>query len=424
MSEKTVDPSESGRWAEMKALAESDLSPDAGRASRWRGARSHLPTSPPGPDALLHPEEPRRMPRRFADPLLEPIAEKVLRGERLTKADGLACFATRDLNGLGAIADWRKTALHGDQAYFVFNRQINPTNLCVLDCKFCDYAHHPRDPKGYSMTIDQILAKITPELNEVHIVGGLHHEWRFEQYVEVVRQIRRAFPKLPIKAYTAVEIDFFAKIAKRSIEEVLETLVDAGLDSMPGGGAEVFSERVRQELFPKKIGAAAWLNVHRVAHQMGIPSNCTLLYGHMETHEERVDHLILLRELEDEAPGFLAFIPLAFQTGYSNIVERGPSAVEDLKTIAVARLLLDNVPHIKSYWVMLGEDTASVGLNFGASDLDGTILEERIAHAALASSPVGLARERLLQMIHEAGKLPVERDALYKVVARYAPVVA
>lgn len=383
-------------------------------------ARSHLPTEPPSPEAFREHSTPRRDGEvRFGDPALARIAEKLARGERLDRQDGIAIYATRDLAALGVLADRRKTELWGDQAFFVFNRQVNPTNVCVLDCKFCDYARHPKDPKGYSMTVDEVLAKLTPDLREVHIVGGLHHDWRFDRYVEIIREIRRAFPAIQIKAWTAVEIDFFAKISKKSIEEVLRIMVEAGVDSMPGGGAEVFSERVRQELFPKKIGEREWLNVHRIAHRMGIPTNCTLLYGHIETAEERVDHLLKLRALEDEAPGFLAFIPLAFQTGYSNLVERGPSSVLDLKTVAAARLLLDNIPHIKSYWVMLGEDTASLGLNFGADDVDGTILEEKIAHAALASSPVGLARERILQMIYEAGKLPVERDALYNVVQRY-----
>lgn len=380
-----------------------------------------MPRTAPGPETFVPPRTtPPAAPRGpFFDPALQEIAIRLERRERLGREDGIRLFATNDLAGLGALADWKKSQLHGDQVFFVWNRQVNPTNFCVLDCKFCDYANHPLDPRGYALTIDEILAKLTPELREVHIVGGLHHSWRFEQYVEIVREIRRAFPSIQIKAYTAVEIDFFTKISKLGIEEVLATLVEAGLDSMPGGGAEVFSERVRQALFPKKIGEREWLEVHRVAHRMGIPTNSTLLYGHIETHEERVDHLLKLRALEDEAPGFLAFIPLAFQTGYSDIVPRGPSAVEDLKTIAVARLLFDNVPHVKSYWVMLGEDTASLGLNYGASDLDGTILEEKIAHAALAASPIGLATERLVGMIREAGKLPVERDALYNVVTRH-----
>jgi len=353
------------------------------------------------------------------DPAIAEAAAILSRGDRLGLNEGLALFHTRDLAGLGALADRVKTRLWGDEVFFVFNRQINPTNACVLDCRFCDYAKRPSDPTHYALTVDQILASISPELREVHIVSGLHHQWKFERYVDIVRQIRRAFPAITIKAWTAVEIDFFAKIARLSVEQVLGTLLEAGLDSLPGGGAEVFSERVRGELFRHKIGADRWLEIHRTAHRMGIPSNCTLLYGHIETWEERVRHLLRLRELEDEAPGFLAFIPLAFQPGHTGIVTRQASAVEDLKTLAISRLLLDNVPHIKSYWVMLGEETASVGLNFGADDLDGTILEEKIAHAALAESPLGLARERLLHLIREAGKVPVERDALYRRIRVY-----
>lgn len=355
----------------------------------------------------------------FRDPLLEGVAQRLDRGERLNRADGLALLATRDLPGLGALADREKRRRWNDDVFFVFNRQINPTNACVLDCRFCDFAKRPSDPTHYALTIDQILAVITPELREVHIVSGLHHQWKFEHYVDIIRQIRRAFPEITVKAWTAVEIDFFAKIARIPVEQVLATMVEAGLDSLPGGGAEVFSERIRQELFRHKIGAERWLEIHRIAHRMGIPTNCTLLYGHIETYEERIDHLLRLRELEDEAPGFLAFIPLAFQTGDSGLAERPASAVEDLKTLAVSRLLLDNIPHLKSYWVMLGEQTASIGLNFGADDIDGTILEEKIAHAAHATSPLGVARARLLHLIREAGQTPVERDALYRVLRRY-----
>ncbi|MEZ4649588.1 MAG: aminofutalosine synthase MqnE [Candidatus Eisenbacteria bacterium] len=386
-----------------------------------RGARSHMPTAPAGPEAFVLPRSRsgRLTDPGFRDPALETIAKKLARGERLDRTDGLAMLATPDVNGLATLADRRKTELWGDQVFFVFNRQINPTNACVLDCKFCDYALRPSNPDHYAMTIDDILGRITPELREIHIVSGLHHRWKFEYYVDIIRQIRLAFPKIQIKAWTAVEIDFFAKISKKSIEEVFEILIDAGLNSMPGGGAEVFSERVRQELFRHKIGADEWLNVHRIAHQMGIPTNSTILYGHIETMEERVDHMLRLRELEDEAPGFLAFIPLEFQLGYSNLRERSASAVDGLRTVAAARLLLDNIPHIKAYWVMLGEETASIALNFGASDMDGTILEEKIAHAAKAESPIGVARDRLLHLIWEAGKLPVERDAVYNVVRRY-----
>ena len=251
-------------------------------------------------------------------------------------------------------------------------------------------------------------------------MGGLHNKWRFDDYLNVIRWVKQVNPALQVKAYTAVEIDFFCRLTRQPVDWVLERLREAGLDALPGGGAEVFSERVRRELYHQKIGSQRWLEIHEVAHRMGIPSNCTLLYGHIETRAERVQHLILLRELEARAPGFFAFIPLAFQPGATGLVRRQASAIEDLKTIAISRLVFDNVPHIKSYWVMLGQDTASLGLNFGASDLDGTIGVERIAHAALARSPVGMAEAAMVQTIREAGKLPVQRNALYDVVREYA----
>jgi aminodeoxyfutalosine synthase len=299
------------------------------------------------------------------------------------------------------------------------NRQINPTNLCVLDCVFCDFAARPGDAHAYEMTIDEILGKLSPELSEVHIVGGLHPKWKFEQYREIMDAIRATYPRIQIKAWTAVEIDWFARIAKLTVPEVLERLQKSGLRTLPGGGAEVFSERVREATFKHKMGADRWLEIHGIAHRMGIPSNATLLYGHIETYEERIAHMLRLRDAEDENPGFLSFIPLALQPGETGLAERQASAIEDLRTVAAARLVLDNFRHIKSYWIMLGEETASVALNFGASDLDGTIGEERIAHYAQAKSAVGLAREKLVEMIREAGKRPVERDALYNVVRAY-----
>jgi len=222
-----------------------------------------------------------------------------------------------------------------------------------------------------------------------------------------------------VKAYTAVEIDFFCRLTKQPAEWVLERLREAGLDALPGGGAEVFSERVRREIFHQKIGAQRWLEIHRIAHRMGIPSNCTLLYGHIETRAERVQHVILLRELEREAPGFFAFIPLAFQPGVTGLVRRQASAIEDLKTIAISRLLFDNIAHVKSYWIMLGQDTAAAAIHFGASDMDGTIGVEKIAHAALARSPLGIAEEGMVQLIREGGKRPIQRDALYHVIRDY-----
>ena len=361
------------------------------------------------------------------DPALQGIADRLARGERLGFDDGMAVLRTADVPGAGLLADAVRTARHGDYTYFVFNRQINPTDYCVLDCCFCDYAKRPKDPTGYELSMDEILDHAKDGVSEVHIVGGLHPKWKYEHYLEIVRRLRAEYPAVQIKAYTAVEIDFFTRLSRRPLEAVFEDLLEAGLNSLPGGGAEVFSERVRARLFPQKIGADRWLEIHRVAHGMGIRSNCTLLYGHIETYEERVAHVLKLRALEEESPGFFAFIPLSFQPGNTGLVERRVSPVEDLRTLAMSRLLFDNVPHVKAYWVMLGEETASIGLNFGASDLDGTIGRERIAHAALAPSPVGLARERLLEMIREAGRTPVERDALYQVVRVYGaaePVAA
>jgi aminodeoxyfutalosine synthase len=308
---------------------------------------------------------------------------------------------------------------HGDRVYFTVNRQLNPTNVCVLACRFCDYAKKPGAPGAYTMTKDQILAHVDPEITEIHIVGGLHNKWRFDDYVDIIRWVKEKKPDLSVKAYTAVEIDFFCRLTKKPAEWVLGELRAAGLDALPGGGAEVFSERVRRELFHQKIGAKRWIEIHEIAHRMGIPSNSTLLYGHIETHAERVQHLIELRELERRAPGFFAFIPLAFQPGVTGLVRRQASAIEDLKTIAISRLVFDNVPHVKGYWIMLGQDTAAAALHFGASDLDGTIGQERIAHAALAKSPVGMAESGMVQMIREAGKIPIQRDALYRVIREY-----
>ncbi len=357
---------------------------------------------------------------RPRDPAVAAARRTLLEGGRLSQEDGLRLFAAPVLE-LGRLADAYACDLHGERVYFTVNRQLNPTNVCVLSCRFCDYAKKPGAPGAYTLTKEQILAHLDPGITELHITGGLHDRWRFEDYLDVIRWVKEARPDLQVKAYTAVEIDFFCRLTKQPVGWVLERLREVGLDALPGGGAEVFSERVRRELFRRKIGGQRWLEIHETAHRLGIPSNATLLYGHIETPAERVQHLILLRELEDRAPGFLAFVPLAFQPGVTGLVRRQASAIEDLKTIAVSRLVFDNVPHVKSYWVMLGHDTASVALNFGASDLDGTIGAEKIAHAAQARSPVGLAEESMVQTIREAGKLPVQRDALYRVVRVYGP---
>jgi aminodeoxyfutalosine synthase len=353
----------------------------------------------------------------FRDRRLAPIWEKLQAGERLSLEDGVTMFETNDLISLGKMAHAVQRAKSGDAVYFVVNRQVNPTNICVLSCKFCDFAVKAKDPAAYEMTMQDILGKLNHELHEVHIVGGLHPEWPWEFYVDMMRQIKANFPKIDIKAWTAVEIDFFSKKFKMPIDEVLSQLKAAGLTTMPGGGAEVFSERVRRLLFNQKIGGKRWLEIHDTAHRLGIPTNATMLYGHVETYEERVIHTIKLREQQDLSHGFLTFIPLAFQPGDTGIKTRYTSAVDDLKTIAVSRLMLDNFPHIKAYWVMLTEQVAPVALSFGADDMDGTVGEERIAHAAKATSPIALAKEHIIKLIKSGGKVPVERDILYNPIA-------
>jgi aminodeoxyfutalosine synthase len=356
------------------------------------------------------------------DPHLQPIWKKVQSGERLTFDDGRILFHTKDVLSLGKMAHSVQKNLSGDAVYFVLNQKIEPTNVCVLSCKFCNFAVKQGEAGAYEMTIAEMLAKLTPEIHEVHMTGGLHPDWQWEYYLDMMRQIRTNFPNLDIKAFTAVEIDFFHKKFKLPIEEVLRQLKDAGMRTMPGGGAEVFSERVRKELFHQKIGAQRWLDIHRAAHKLGIASNATILYGHIETIEERLEHFIKLRELQDETGGFLSFIPLAFQPGDTGIKPRDQftSAIDDLKMIAISRLMLDNFPHIKAYWVMLTEEVASVALNFGADDMDGTVGGERIAHDAGAISPSSMAKDQLIRIIRDAGKIPVERDIYYNPINLYA----
>jgi aminodeoxyfutalosine synthase len=353
---------------------------------------------------------------RVSEPALLPVAEKVARRARLDRADALALMGARDLVALGRLADAAARRATGDRVFYVFNRQVNPTNLCVLSCSFCDFAAKPGDAHAYEMSMDEVLARVDDDVREVHVVGGLWPAWGYQRYVDIVAAIRTAHPAVTIKAYTAVEIDFLARIGKRPVERVLEELRAAGLDALPGGGAEVFSERVKDETFPQKIGAERWLEIHRIAHRMGIRSNATLLYGHVETVEERVEHMLRCRALQDETGGFFSFIPLAYQLGGTRLVARAAPAPDDLRTIATARLLLDSFTYVKAYWVMLGLETAALALRFGANDVDGTIGGEKIAHLAGAESPVALARAEIVRLIEDAGKVPVERDALYRAV--------
>ncbi len=352
---------------------------------------------------------------RFRDHSLTPIWDKVQRGQRLTIEDGLTLYKTRDFLSLGKMAHHVQQQKSGDAVYFVLNQKIEHTNICVLACKFCDFATKKNRPDAYEMTTEEILGKITPDIHEVHITGGMPPDWPWERYLDIVRSIHEKFPDTDVKAFTAVEIDFFHKKFKMPMEQVLRELQAVGLRTMPGGGAEVFSERVRKLLFPQKIGAKGWFEVHKTAHKLGIPTNSTLLYGHIETLEERLIHMIKLREVQDETGGFLTFIPLAFQPGDTGIKPKNQftSAIDDLKTIAISRLMLDNFPHIKAYWVMLTEEVAAMALNFGADDMDGTVGGEKIAHDAGAISPMKMAKDQLIRIIRDAGKIPVERDVYY-----------
>ncbi|EDP73636.1 aminofutalosine synthase MqnE [Hydrogenivirga sp. 128-5-R1-1] len=359
------------------------------------------------------------------DKNLYPVIDKVLSGERLTFEDGVKLFNTNDLLTLGTLANLKKEEKSGKYVYFVINRQINPTNICTLGCKFCAFATIDKnDPKAYEMTINEILEKakyaVSQGASEVHIVGGLHPDWQFEDYLNIIKSLKENFPQLHIKAFTAVEIDYLSKLAELSYEETIVALKEAGLGSLPGGGAEIFSSRVRRIIAPEKIGWKKYLEIHKTAHKLGLKSTTTMLYGHVETIEERVDHILKIREAQDETGGFTCFIPLAFQPENNDLGKtEHTSGIDDLKTIAVSRLLLDNVPHIKSYWVMLGEKIAQIALNFGADDMDGTVMEEKIAHFAGAKSPTQQQKERLIRLIKEADKIPVERDTLYNHIKIY-----
>jgi aminodeoxyfutalosine synthase len=354
---------------------------------------------------------------RLRDARLVTVRDKLADGQRLSREDGLALFETADLHGLGRLADLAKSRRHGDQVFFVLNRYINPTNVCVLSCSFCDFARKKGEAGAFENTIEDVLAMIKPGTREAHIVGGHHPDWPFEYFERLIESIHNARPETQIKAFTAAEIDYFWRRWKIEPREALTRLKKAGLHSMPGGGAEIFSRRLQKLLhFTGKADADRWCEIHGIAHSLGLKTNATMLYGHVETMEERVDHLLKLREQQDRSGGFITFIPLSYQTGTTKLVPRQTPPTDDLRTIAASRLLLDNFPHIEAYWVMIGEATASLALHFGASDVNGTLEDEKIAHMAQAASPAGLATEQILRMVRDAGKIPVERDALYNVV--------
>jgi aminodeoxyfutalosine synthase len=371
-----------------------------------------------------------------AEPCLSPVAhraleraglaeirDKVVAGERLTYDDGLALYASNDLAPVGALANLVRERKHGDITYFNRNIHVDPTNVCVAECIFCSFSRlKTGDPNAYLMEIEEVVGRVKDLrgkfLTEIHMVNGLNPDLPFSYYTDLLRALKVEQPDLHIKAFTAVEIHFFAEFYGMSYEQVLRALMEAGLDSMPGGGAEIFHPRARKKLCRDKADADEWLAVHRLAHQLGMRTNCTMLFGSIERIEERVDHVIRLRELQDETGGFQTFIPLRFHNTNNRLRKiPEPTAGDTLRTFAVSRLMLDNMPHVKAYWPMLGIELAQLSLDFGVDDIDGTVLEERIYHMAGAATPQGLARADLVALIRRAGRIPVERDTLYHVAA-------
>ncbi|WP_165221036.1 aminofutalosine synthase MqnE [Aquisphaera insulae] len=351
------------------------------------------------------------------------IREKVEAGQRLSPEDGLALEASNDLFELGELANLVRERKNGNLAFYNVNTHINPTNVCVYTCDFCAFRADLNEPKAYVMDRAQIVERARQASDrgatELHIVGGLHHKLPFSYYVDVVRWIKETAPEIHVKAYTAVEIEFFSKIARKTVEEILRELIDAGLGSLPGGGAEIFHPEVREKICGAKASTERWLDVHRTAHRLGLHSNATMLYGHIDGPIHRIDHLVRLRELQDETGGFQTFIPLAFHPENSEMDDiPRPSGVMDLKTMAISRLMLDNFPHIKAYWVMLGLKTAQVALSFGADDIDGTVVHEKIYHEAGADTPQEITTAEIRRFIQEAGRVPIERDTLYREITR------
>jgi aminodeoxyfutalosine synthase len=366
-----------------------------------------------------------------ADAAVARIAGKIAAGERLDAADALALFDSHDLIAIGKLADQVNRAKNGDVVTFAANQHINPTNICVLrtTCTFCGYARLPKEQGAYRYTIDQVLAEAANAADgltkEFHIVGGLDMKAGLAYYQDMFRALKSNFPHVHIKALTAVEIAHIARIEKMTWRDVLIALRDAGLDTMPGGGAETFSAAVREQIAGKKLAGADYIGVHRTAHELGIRTNCTMLYGHVETHRDRVEHLMMLRDLQDETAGFLAYIPLAYHPD-DNVLGKelgregtATTGVDDLKMLAVGRLFLDNFRHIKSHWIMVSQALSQLSLHFGVNDLEGTVVREKIYHAVGAHTPQGMTLDALLKLIRGAGKTPAERDSFYNVLRTF-----
>ncbi len=367
-------------------------------------------------------------PGTLRDVALRPVAEKVLAGRRLDAADARLLYATPDLLGLGRMADFRNRKLNGDRVFFSANQHINPTNVCILrnTCTFCSFARMPKEEGHYTRSLDEVYheaeqARGMPT-KEFHIVGGLHPKLALSYYTDMIRGLKERHPQVHIKALTAVEIAHLARIEKISTVETLQRLKDAGLTSMPGGGAEVFSTAVRATIAERKLTGDEWLRIHREAHGLGIPTNCTMLYGHVETADDRIEHLTKLRELQDETQGFLTYIPLAYHTDNNELGEElgrvgsATTGFEDLKNIAIGRLYFDNVPHVKTHWPMVTPFMSQVALNFGCDDVEGTVVYERVYHEAGAQTQMHMQYLDLVKLIRDAGRRPVERNSLYQTV--------
>ncbi|WP_419175188.1 aminofutalosine synthase MqnE [Desulfosediminicola sp.] len=349
------------------------------------------------------------------------ILEKVESSERLSVEEGLQLYKSNDILALGYLANIVRNRLNGDNTYFIYNQHINYSNICTNLCKFCAFGKEKDADKAYEMSVTDVQTKVRERLDEpiseIHMVGGIHPDLPFEYYLEVLRGIKEVRPEVHIQAFTCVEIAHLAKISGKSVGDTYEVLKEAGLGSIPGGGAEVFATRIRELTCADKLPGKDWIEIAKTAHRHGLNTNATMLYGHIETLEERVEHLAALREAQDETNGFLAFIPLAFHPQNTEMANLSrTTGMDDLKNIAVSRLFLDNFPHIKAYWVMIGPKLAQVALSFGADDMDGTVKEERITHMAGADTDQAIGSNTLVKLIKEAGRIPVERDTLYKVM--------
>jgi aminodeoxyfutalosine synthase len=367
----------------------------------------------------------------LSDPSLQPIATKVEQGTRLTRDDALALFRSHDLLAIGALADLANRHRNGDRVFFAANQHINPTNVCVLrnTCVFCSFARMPQEEGAYTRSLDEVFAEADAARDnatrEFHIVGGLHPKLRLDYYLEMFRGLKARHPGVMIKALTAVEVAHLARIEKRTVRDVLVAMRDAGVTSLPGGGAEVFSPATRATIADRKLTGDEWLAVHREAHHLGIPSNCTMLYGHVETMEDRVDHLLALRALQDDTNGFLCYIPLAYHPDHNELGERlgregtATTGFDDLMNIAVGRLVLDNIPHVKTHWPMVTPFISQVALSFGCDDLEGTVVFERVYHEAGAATQMWLSYDEIITLVRGAGKTPVERDSLYQTVRTF-----